>query len=143
MQNLKENLRKVFLEKRKLLTDVRRKEAANLLRERFQEMGNILSFTSMGSELDTSLLNAKLAKEKRLFIFSEDVPLEEIDCILVPGIVFDERGYRLGYGKGIYDRFLATVGQIPTIGIGFKEQLSLNPLPRDTWDITVQKLLLL
>lgn len=30
----------------------------------------------------------------------------EIDVVLVPGLVFDGHGYRLGYGKGYYDRFL-------------------------------------
>jgi 5-formyltetrahydrofolate cyclo-ligase len=31
----------------------------------------------------------------------------EIDLVLVPLLAFDERGYRVGYGKGFYDRFLA------------------------------------
>lgn len=30
----------------------------------------------------------------------------QIDVVLSPGLVFDYRGYRLGYGKGYYDRFL-------------------------------------
>ncbi|HLA94794.1 MAG TPA: 5-formyltetrahydrofolate cyclo-ligase [Pyrinomonadaceae bacterium] len=30
----------------------------------------------------------------------------EIDIVLVPLVCFDERGYRVGYGKGFYDRFL-------------------------------------
>lgn len=34
------------------------------------------------------------------------VPAEEIDVVLAPGLVFDARGYRLGYGRGYYDRFL-------------------------------------
>lgn len=31
----------------------------------------------------------------------------EINCVLVPGLAFDEQGNRLGRGKGFYDRFLA------------------------------------
>jgi len=34
---------------------------------------------------------------------------ELIDAVLVPGLVFDARGYRLGYGKGYYDRFLPSL----------------------------------
>ena len=30
-----------------------------------------------------------------------------IDMVLVPLLCFDERGYRVGYGKGFYDKFLA------------------------------------
>lgn len=31
----------------------------------------------------------------------------EIDMVIVPLLAFDERGYRVGYGKGFYDRFMA------------------------------------
>ncbi|HPF44354.1 MAG TPA: 5-formyltetrahydrofolate cyclo-ligase [Syntrophomonadaceae bacterium] len=38
----------------------------------------------------------------------EGEPVDEklIDAVLVPGLVFDFQGYRLGYGAGYYDRFL-------------------------------------
>lgn len=35
-------------------------------------------------------------------------PSEKIDLVLVPLLVFDEMGHRVGYGKGYYDRFLST-----------------------------------
>ncbi len=35
------------------------------------------------------------------------VPSLEIDAVLVPLLAFDERGHRVGYGGGFYDRFLA------------------------------------
>ncbi len=37
----------------------------------------------------------------------ELVPPEAIDWMVVPLLAFDERGYRVGYGKGFYDRYLA------------------------------------
>lgn len=36
----------------------------------------------------------------------EPFPFEEIEAVLVPGLVFDRQGNRLGFGKGYYDRFL-------------------------------------
>jgi 5-formyltetrahydrofolate cyclo-ligase len=47
-----------------------------------------------------------------------------IDAVIAPGLAFDRRGYRLGYGGGHYDRFLARLrAGSPRVGIGFHVQL--------------------
>lgn len=33
----------------------------------------------------------------------------QIDLVLIPMLAFDKRGYRVGYGKGFYDRFLQNI----------------------------------
>ncbi len=48
---------------------------------------------------------------------------EEIETIILPGSVFDERGGRFGYGGGYYDRFLAKVPTAARIGLAFELQI--------------------
>lgn len=71
---------------------------------------------------------------------SPTVNPERLEAVLVPGLAFDRQGYRLGYGKGFYDRFLANLTpNVLTIGI-VPEALKLENLPIDTWDMPVQYL---
>jgi len=51
---------------------------------------------------------------------------------LVPGLAFDRAGYRMGYGKGYYDRFLGDYCGI-TVGLAFRESLT-RELPRGRFD---------
>lgn len=68
------------------------------------------------------------------------IPIDAIDLILVPGIVFDANGARIGYGKGFYDRLLENIHLTPKIGIGFKEQLHEKTLPQEEFDRKVNQL---
>jgi 5-formyltetrahydrofolate cyclo-ligase len=54
---------------------------------------------------------------------TREVAPEEIETILLPGSVFDERGGRFGYGGGYYDRFLAKVPGAARIGLAFDLQI--------------------
>ncbi len=67
------------------------------------------------------------------------VPLESLQLVIVPGIAFDRNGYRLGYGKGFYDRFLAEVPHAAAIGLAYQCQLVENTFPQ-SWDIPVQQI---
>lgn len=53
-----------------------------------------------------------------------------IDAVLTPGLVFDYKGYRLGYGKGYYDRFLPRLSSSAFIcGISYEFQVVENVYP--------------
>lgn len=57
---------------------------------------------------------------------------ENTICI-VPGLAFTEKGERLGYGGGFYDRFTAMYPKLYTIGLAYEELMtdSLPALPHD------------
>lgn len=63
---------------------------------------------------------------------------ENTTCI-VPGICFDKNNYRIGYGKGFYDKFLSNKN-IYTIGICYKETL-INKIPIDKYDISLNEII--
>jgi len=65
----------------------------------------------------------------------DPVPPEEMDMLLVPGIGFDESGYRLGYGRGLFDRYLAGNPAL-SVGLAFECQL-VAALPHTSCDVPV------
>jgi len=79
----------------------------------------------------------------------EAFPAEKIDVVLVPGLVFDPRGYRLGYGKGYYDRFLPLLrSNAFKCGVAYEFQVVDNVLPHAGdvpvhWIVTDQSELLI
>jgi len=69
----------------------------------------------------------------------KEVPLEDIDMIIVPGIAFDKNNVRLGRGHGYYDRFLCALpNDTRTVGLAFDFQV-VEHLPQDSHDIPVWK----
>ena len=63
---------------------------------------------------------------------------EEIQLVLVPGLAFDRFGWRLGYGGGYYDRFLANF-RGDCVGIAF-QALFFDTLPHGKYDIPVSRI---
>lgn len=53
--------------------------------------------------------------------------------VLVPGVAFDRSGFRLGYGKGFYDRFFAREPEHLKWGLAYEFQL-MDTVPHDRWD---------
>ena len=69
----------------------------------------------------------------------EKVEPSEIDLIVVPGLGFDKRGHRLGYGKGYYDRLLKATKGIK-VGLAY-EELLCDELPIEEHDVPLDLLL--
>ena len=73
---------------------------------------------------------------------SADLPLYEGEgsaVCFVPGLVYDSKGYRLGYGKGFYDRYLSSFrGNI--IGVVYSDCI-LPEVPKGRFDISIKIIL--
>ena len=65
---------------------------------------------------------------------------DTIDVAIVPGMAFDAEGYRLGRGKGYYDRFLARVPYLYKIGLCFSWQM-VDKVPHDKHDIVMDEVI--
>ncbi len=145
---LKKDARKIFREKRSLLTVQEQGKLDDLLLIQLQRIPlpfattllsywpipanneptahlftDFLVFQNPGlrvcypqCQFESSTMKAILTNEDTLFVKKEFntyepdattvVSAAEIDIVLVPLLAFDKKGYRVGYGKGFYDRYL-------------------------------------
>jgi len=60
--------------------------------------------------------------------------------VLMPGLAFTERGDRMGYGGGFYDKFLAAEPEHPTVALCYRFQM-VEELPTQDHDIPVDLVL--
>ncbi|WP_425387209.1 5-formyltetrahydrofolate cyclo-ligase [Alteribacter aurantiacus] len=65
---------------------------------------------------------------------------KDIDLLLVPGVVFSEDGYRVGYGGGYYDRFLSANKELLTCSLAFDCQMK-KEIPVEDHDQSVKKII--
>jgi 5-formyltetrahydrofolate cyclo-ligase len=62
------------------------------------------------------------------------VTINDVDVVVIPGAAFDERGNRIGYGGGFYDKLLAELRKpIPIIAPTYEEQV-IESVPTDAHD---------
>jgi len=65
---------------------------------------------------------------------SDSCVSDNIDLLLVPGIVFDTNGFRIGYGYGYYDKFIARKkNSIVSVGLAYEFQVC-EKVPRSDND---------
>lgn len=132
---MKKELRKIVKAKRDKIYSKEKSEKIrqNLFSsEIYKNSTNILCYYSIGSEVSTCKYFNDISKnwflpridgENMLICpYSSDnlcknkynipepmslpVSIQDIDLIIIPALCADKKGYRIGYGKGYYDRFL-------------------------------------
>lgn len=137
--------------------------------EDFKECRSILLYYSTPDEVDThSFISECIAKGKTVYLPSTkeilitkitsttslkerienilepehpDIELpSSVDLVLLPGLAFDKKGYRLGMGSGWYDRLLDVLAIKTRIGLVF-DDLLVERLPREKHDEKVDRIL--
>ncbi len=69
-------------------------------------------------------------------IADEPVANDPAALVLMPGLAFTERGDRMGYGGGFYDKFLAAEPNQPTLALCYAFQV-VEHIPTEEYDIPV------
>ena len=97
--------------------------------------GHCLEFVAIASleQLVAAPFNL-LEPSRELSAVTEDQKNNAI-CI-VPALLVDTKGYRLGYGAGFYDRFLSTYSG-KKICLAYQQNLSRTTLPHTAFDVAV------
>ena len=129
----------------------------------YNEAKNILIYSSLSSEINTKeILNdetklfflpkinqseldicpfegfEKCLKNSYGILEPKTEPLKDISTIelaIIPALCADKRGYRLGYGKGYYDRLLPKLNKECKRVIILPEELVFDTIPNENFDI--------
>jgi 5-formyltetrahydrofolate cyclo-ligase len=117
----------------KVLADIRNGEDKRLLCPRCVSGTNEMHFYRINSldDLETGHFGILEPSTKCECIDNYTKAL----CV-VPALSFDNKGYRLGFGKGFYDRFLADFKGV-SVGLCCESCITDGELPRDGHDICV------
>ena len=175
VNNLKDKMRRIMLEKRNSLSASAINIKSEAIQQRFANSDEfnyariLASYYPVGSEVRTQKIVSIALKSNRLVALPRTVgehikfyPIlsntdlivgkygikepfipsdssdscisDNIDLLLVPGIVFDTHGFRIGYGYGYYDKFIARKkNSIVSVGLAYEFQVC-EKVPRSDND---------
>ena len=104
-----------------IITTLRKDFTASIVIPKSHEDGTLTNYIL---KEDTILLENKFGVPEPINDSPLTVDAQDIDLVLLPLIIFDKQGYRVGYGKGYYDRFLAQCRRdVVKIGVSFFEPI--------------------
>ena len=103
-----------------------------------QETGSVMEYYFIRSENDLEAGKYGIpAPKQSCEKFNKDDEHKGM-IIVVPALAFDKEGYRLGYGKGYYDRYINEISAT-SIGLVYSDFV-MDKLPRGRFDISVDLL---
>lgn len=115
-------------EKRRVYVPVMQPETRTILPVRIFEGYRMLPVNDYGIQ-EPDLVGAEI------------LDVEALDLVIVPGLAFDSRGYRLGYGGGYYDRMLPELRKgARTLALCYDFQI-VESVPIGPYDQSVQTIL--
>lgn len=110
--------------------------------EQLQRSGYLL-YTSEVNQSEDALDTFEISEVKEFKVSSWGIPVpvgavkvdpDYIQMVLIPLLAFDKKGYRIGYGKGYYDKFLAKMAEsVQKVGLSFFPPS--NEIPSEPHDI--------
>lgn len=113
------------------------------LRKLFSDDKNF--YLPRGKDLDLEVCPYKLGdtlEKSKFHIFepvTKAVNKKILDLVIVPALMVDDNGYRLGYGGGFYDRFLKDFN-VKTL-CAIPKELRIKNLPHDNFDIPIDEII--
>lgn len=166
----KRDLRNIFLRKRDTLSKTEVESASlnimqNLSKDiDFKRAKSVMAYMPIRNEVNP-LIDFNIYKDKMLAIpkvignelipciykepfsiskygIKEPIVCEktDVELCLVPGVCFDKHLYRIGFGKGYYDRFLQKHKNIFSIGICYDFQI-IDDVKHEFHDVKLNKII--
>lgn len=80
------------------------------------------------------LVKNKIGIYEPVFDDKNIVKSNDKTLIIVPGLAFDTKGYRIGYGGGYYDKYLSENEYMYSVGLAYDFQIADN-IPTDEYDV--------
>lgn len=113
----------------------------------FMQLNNIELYTGLTRQNDSlvyPLLPSSMIVEDEMGIPTpkeQAILPPQFDLIVVPMLGFDKSGYRLGYGQGLYDKFLGSQPQAKKIGLCYEAGLISETVDWQPHDIAMDSII--
>ena len=148
MYVLKKLIRAVTFYKRNKITSEQLKDNSSIIQNvlitqhHWKLAKSVNIYESIFKEVSTHELIHQANKIKEVYYPEEDIEENHnVDLIIVPGVVFDEKCGRCGRGSGYYDKYLDRIKALNVTTIALAHDLQILPhnyeLTNDRWDVSM------